>query len=161
MGGKRVNTSRGCEVLGCERVHLAKGLCRLHYTRVRFHGDTQTVKSMKPSSFSLEERIESHLDRSSGFPDFNDSRVRVGPETGQCWTTDYGTVGKKKRYSQISVGGKLRYLHRVAYELWVGPIPAGLYIDHLCRNTRCVNPNHLEPVTSKENKNRSYLKEEK
>ena len=41
--------------------------------------------------------------------------------------------------------------HRVAYELLVGPIPEGLVIDHLCRNTRCVRPDHLEPVTDKVN----------
>lgn len=37
------------------------------------------------------------------------------------------------------------------YELLVGPIPEGLTIDHLCRNTMCVNPDHLEPVTHREN----------
>lgn len=41
--------------------------------------------------------------------------------------------------------------HRVAYELCIGPIPTGLTIDHLCRNTRCVNPKHLEAVTLREN----------
>jgi len=41
--------------------------------------------------------------------------------------------------------------HRWAYERWVGPIPAGLQLDHLCRNRLCVNPEHLEPVTCQEN----------
>jgi hypothetical protein len=41
--------------------------------------------------------------------------------------------------------------HRFSYELWIGPIPAGLVIDHLCRVRRCVNPMHLEAVTSREN----------
>lgn len=41
--------------------------------------------------------------------------------------------------------------HRVSYELLVGPIPAGLTIDHLCRVKACVNPKHLEPVTQREN----------
>lgn len=41
--------------------------------------------------------------------------------------------------------------HRVMYEILVGPIPEGLVIDHLCRNRRCVNPEHLEPVSMHEN----------
>lgn len=43
------------------------------------------------------------------------------------------------------------YAHRIAFELARGPIPAGLVIDHLCRNTSCVNPDHLEAVTQGEN----------
>lgn len=42
------------------------------------------------------------------------------------------------------------YAHR-SYEHHVGPIPDGLHLDHLCRNRRCVNPDHLEPVTHREN----------
>lgn len=41
--------------------------------------------------------------------------------------------------------------HRYSYELHKGPINKGLHIDHLCRNRKCVNPNHLEAVTRKEN----------
>ena len=44
--------------------------------------------------------------------------------------------------------------HRRSYELHIGEIPKGMQLDHLCRVRNCVNPNHLEPVTPKENVNR-------
>ena len=49
------------------------------------------------------------------------------------------------------VTGSTVNAHRVAYELYVGKIPKGMTLDHLCRNRQCVNPAHLEPVTSVEN----------
>jgi hypothetical protein len=51
----------------------------------------------------------------------------------------------------MSVQGKTVRAHRWSYERFVGPIPEGLVIDHLCRTPACVNPNHLEPVTPREN----------
>lgn len=41
--------------------------------------------------------------------------------------------------------------HRLAYEMLVGPVPAGMHLDHLCSNRRCCNPAHLEVVTPREN----------
>ena len=53
-----------------------------------------------------------------------------------------------------SVGGrgtKSVYAHRVMYEVFFGPIPEGLQVDHLCQNKGCINPLHLEAVTPREN----------
>ena len=47
--------------------------------------------------------------------------------------------------------GRHTYVHRLTYELLVGPIPAGLTLDHLCRVRHCVCPSHLDPVTLRVN----------
>lgn len=57
-------------------------------------------------------------------------------------------------YGQMNVGGRPEKVHRLMYRLWVGEIPEGLSIDHLCRNTLCALPDHLEAVTLSENTRR-------
>lgn len=66
-----------------------------------------------------------------------------------CWT--WAGAHTTAGYSETWDGQRVLYAHRVAYELWVGPIPTGLSIDHLCRNPGCVNPHHLQPVTTRTN----------
>lgn len=82
------------------------------------------------------------------------SRIEVEPETG-CWLWPgatvrggYGQIASERRGYQVIV-------HRALYELLVGPIPDGLNLDHVkergCRHTNCCNPDHLEPVSQREN----------
>jgi len=72
------------------------------------------------------------------------------------------TACLNRGYGQFSVEGRKRAsAHRWLYERWVGPIPAGLQLDHLCRNPPCCNPAHLEPVTNAENVRRGIAGNEK
>ena len=66
-----------------------------------------------------------------------------------CWIWQAGT--NTKGYGKFKVDGRDVKAHRFAYEMFVGPIPEGLELDHLCRVRNCVNPEHLEPVTHAEN----------
>lgn len=74
--------------------------------------------------------------------------VRI-KKTKSCWNW-IGHV-TPDGYGIIRFGGKNYRAHRLVYELLVGKIPTGLVCDHLCRNKKCVNPKHIEPVTSKVN----------
>jgi hypothetical protein len=66
-----------------------------------------------------------------------------------CWLWTGGRT--VSGYGRLKVAGTNRRAHRLTYELLVGPVPEGLVLDHLCRNTLCVRPDHLDPVTHREN----------
>lgn len=81
-------------------------------------------------------------------PDRFTAKVRVAESGCWEWTAAHHP---KQGYGWFKTNGRMVVAHRFAYEALVGPIPEGLVIDHLCRNPRCVNPSHLEPVTTAEN----------
>jgi hypothetical protein len=75
------------------------------------------------------------------------AKVKSSPDGCWLWTASqdgggYGILGVKEGKKM-----PMRKAHRVSYVLFVGPIPDGLDLDHLCRVRHCVNPDHLEPVT--------------
>lgn len=74
-------------------------------------------------------------------------------KTDDCWLWKGATTkgAGEYHYGSFHYQGKTVRVHRFAYELLVGDIPEGLTIDHLCRETLCVNPEHLEAVTHREN----------
>jgi hypothetical protein len=105
------------------------------------HLQRLNARQREEAEKNLAERFWSKVDKSTG---------------SDCWlwTASLGTTG----YGQFTLteNGKrsTRKAHRVAYELAVGPIPVDLVIDHLCRQLKCVRPDHLEPVTVRVNTQR-------
>lgn len=90
----------------------------------------------------LEKRFQKKIDKVNG-----------------CWLW-LATINNSG-YGQFSVDGKLYLAHRVSYELYKGPIPGELVVDHLCSVRHCVNPDHLEAISHLENVRRGngdYLK---
>jgi hypothetical protein len=81
-------------------------------------------------------------------PDYLNGKVLRSP--GGCWEW----TGRLTPAGYATYKG--RPAHRTVYEQMIGPIADGLHIDHLCRNTACVNPEHLEPVDPKVNNLRGY-----
>lgn len=63
--------------------------------------------------------------------------------TGAKYRNGYGMLGM--------AGNKKVRAHRLAYELFIGPIPPGMFIDHICHTRACVNPSHLRTATNKQN----------
>lgn len=82
------------------------------------------------------------LDLKTGFYD----RIE---KTSSCWNW----LGPRMRsgYGRASFSGRRGLAHRISYELLRAPVPSNLQIDHVCRNRLCVNPDHLCPMTRKEN----------
>lgn len=83
------------------------------------------------------------------------SHVDTSGGAQACWPWLLSLTVKRGSYGQVNFEGRIRRAHRVAYELAVGPIPAGLTIDHVrargCTLKSCCNPSHLEAVTLAEN----------
>jgi hypothetical protein len=132
-----------CTIPDCGSPTVGRGLCRKHYQRWWKRGTTDYAPGYAPRT--LRERFD----------------AKAVPGSG-CWGWTGGHDANG--YAKLSVDGATKNAHRIGYELYVGPIPDGLQIDHLCHthdsscmggttcpHRGCVNPQHLEPVTQRAN----------
>lgn len=116
--------AEACYAEGCLRGVKARGLCVKHYWRLMTHGSP-------------------YWEETSGYCFWR----RVAQE-GDCWIF---RPAQNRTYGSFTWRGTTYAAHRWAWSYFYGEIPQGLQLDHLCRNTRCVNPWHLEPVTPRVN----------
>ena len=126
---------RRCAVSHCDKPQYASnGLCTLHNDRLRRNpNDYGRVYN------ELVDRLERDLD------------IVVG----QCWEH---RVKRPHGYSRVWLYGQELLAHRVAYAVWRGPIPDGLYVLHNCDNRPCCNPSHLFLGTHQDNMDDMYGK---
>lgn len=136
-----------CSIEDCEKRVLSRGWCTMHYQRWRTHGDPETTLMPTRVNGTTEERFLAKV-----LPaDSQGCRLW----DGATYPSGYGCF----LYNKSNTGA-----HRASYEMYVGPIPEGLEIDHTChtndlscpggvtcKHRRCVTPEHLEPVTGKVN----------
>lgn len=137
------SATKRCDVAGCSQRHASHGWCRVHLSHWRAYGDPLATFQPSPP----EERF---------------FRKVVESDDG-CWLWTGGA--DRKGYGTFRRSGEQTLAaHRWCYEFFRGAIPCGLELDHLCHNRdlscrggkscrhrRCVNPDHLEPVTKSVN----------
>lgn len=121
-----------CSFDGCVKPRLQHGLCAGHNQQRRKGQELRPLKFRAPKGMPLRDRLDYYTDKS-----------------GECWVW----TGNKHPYGygMLSYQGRMRYAHRVWFELVNGPVDASLDVDHMCHNPSCVKPEHLQAVTHKQN----------
>lgn len=156
-----------CTIPDCGREHAARGLCDNHYRLWQKNGDP-LINLAPTRGLPLEERFALYVDRDGPM-------INGHPELGPChlWTanTDGAGYGRIQVVAERGKKGRALLAHRVAWELFVGPIPGDLQPDHLCHtfaiadclggvtcpHRPCVSVLHLELVTPEENRLRGRI----
>lgn len=153
---------------GCEGKHFARGYCRNHYERWKRNGDVELRIHRGPCVVDgCESRVHAgrmckpHYRR---FKKYGDPLASAPPprrvdaygrwlanvdKTDTCWLWTGGLWASG--YGRFWFDGRTVLAHRWSYEHHVGPIQKGRQLDHLCRVRECVRPDHLEPVSAREN----------
>lgn len=175
-------SERTCEVPGCDRKYRCKGLCGLHYDRLRRTGTTDAPTIEPPKLCQVPDCGRRHVCQGYCRAHYkrllNSGDVRADVPLRDLPTADergdiIGRIFQRavrrpngciewqgnrlpNGYGVISWNGRTWVVHRVTWTVFVGPIPTDddWTLDHLCSNRACVNIGHLEVVTRGENSRR-------
>lgn len=113
-----------CSAEGCEKEVMGRGLCSMHYARMRKYGDLNTVKKPQIHGATVKERYEHYVVKGSG-----------------CW--DWSGSKDVRGYGRLNVNNVPELVHRLSWAFHCGPIPEGEQVLHKCDNPPCSNPEHL------------------
>ena len=138
--------SKQCSFEGCTKKHCAKGLCNSHWAQQTRHGTLTPILTYETPEERFNRNVK--IDAKTGCWNWH------GSGSGKTYDRESGTGG----YGQLRVQGKSWMAHRWSYEKKNKIVlTTEDTLDHLCRNTRCVNPDHLEKVSLVENTKRKAL----
>lgn len=126
--------TKTCTVNGCEKRASSASLCAMHYTRKKRHGSVDFVHQIHGDPMAS---FMQKVDKSDGCWEWTGGRYK---------NTGYGQFSWRENGRRTPTNA-----HRVAWMLLVGPIPEGMFVDHICHNRGCVNPVHLRLATPKQN----------
>src|SRR5690606_38343057 len=115
-----------CSFESCDKPRRKREWCEGHYAQHR------AGKQLHPLNRSSKFRFEEKVAKSIG-----------------CW--NWSARVDDQGYGHFYNGKSMSLAHRFSFELYRGPIPKGMQVDHMCHNHRCVNPDHLQVVTPSEN----------
>jgi hypothetical protein len=133
-----------CITPGCSHPVHGHGYCSKHYQRWKKHGDPHVNFYARP----IPDRFFSKLDKYC---------PAIHPTLGACWL--WTAALDKDGYGRFTIKrGVMVMAHRFSFEAAYGPSDHSLEIDHLCRMRACVNPVHLELVTTQENTRRRIVR---
>lgn len=122
-----------CTVPGCGREHDSQGLCHGHYAAWKRTGTWPTALLKQYGPAAAAERFWEKVEKGDG-----------------CWLWQGATDGGA-RYGSFLYEGRVQRAHRVSLALAGTTVPDDMDVDHLCRVTLCVRPDHLEVVTHRTN----------
>lgn len=126
-------TQRKCEMPGCERKHLAQGLCAGHYRELRYYGVLDVMQLQAPDGEPLAYY-----------------REHVTDDTDECFSWPYAV--DNNGYGVVTIDGRPQRVHVLACEHANGPRPSGMHAAHgPCHRPNCWSPRHLRWATPVEN----------